>query len=318
MFGKKGREAACKETRQMHKRVAFEPVDATTLSHTERKRAMESLMLLTEKRIGSTKGRATVNGSTQRACMHENDASSPTANAELILLASAHEVKEERDAIMLDVLNTFLQTSMPKVDSKERVIMKLRGALADMLLEIEYDVCSDCVAHQNNKKASHANMLKLLHRMLKASLPHHKQFVSCAESIGHAANPCNPCAVNKTINNKKHALAWHVDDVKSAHADPKANDRFAAWAEEKHWNKELSRMTVTRGKQHDYLGMTLNFTKRKTLKADATEHGQLEKDFPGTLRKEIKPWGDKLAMKIMFLCKRGRLDVEVGVSFLTA
>ena len=71
-----------------------------------------------------------------------------------------------------------------------------------------------------------------------------------------------------------------------------------------------------------------------------TEHiDQLEEDYPEKLEKNAKVWSDELLsvaksskwlhnetfdmfhsfmMKIVFLCKRGGLDVELGVSFLSA
>ena len=52
--------------------------------------------------------------------------------------------------------------------------MKLRDVLVDKLLEIENSTHSDHTAHQNDKKISHANMLKPLHGMLKVSSPYCK------------------------------------------------------------------------------------------------------------------------------------------------
>ena len=74
---------------------------------------------MTEKRRRSAKGRTAANRSAHRACVHDDDASSPAAAAESILLTLAPEVKEESDAITLDAPNIFLQTSMPKDDSKK-------------------------------------------------------------------------------------------------------------------------------------------------------------------------------------------------------
>ena len=122
-----------------------------------------------------------------------------------------------------------------------------------------------------------------------------------------------------------------MDDVKIVLFDPGINDELAIWAEKKYGSDELGHMTLTSGKRHDYLGMTLDFSEKKALKVDMREYiRQLRDDFPGTLRQEMKPWGEKFfkvdenseglnkekseafhsfVMKIMFLCKRGRPDV---------
>ena len=128
--------------------------------------------------------------------------------------------------------------------------------------------------------------------------------------------------------------------MKSAHADPKVNDKFAIWAEEKYGSEELSYATATRGEKHDCLGATLDFSMNEALKVDVIEYvNQIGKDFLENIKQEKKPWSDKIfkidknsealskekskifhsfAMKLMFLCKRGRPDVEVGASFLSA
>jgi hypothetical protein len=49
-FGQKGHDAAYNEMKQLHDRGIFIPVDISTLTQHEKKRAMDSLIFLTEKR----------------------------------------------------------------------------------------------------------------------------------------------------------------------------------------------------------------------------------------------------------------------------
>jgi hypothetical protein len=56
-FGHKGHEAANDEMKQLIERGVFKPVDISTLSQQEKKRAMDSLIFLTEKRDGRIKAR---------------------------------------------------------------------------------------------------------------------------------------------------------------------------------------------------------------------------------------------------------------------
>ena len=65
------------------------------------------------------------------------------------------------------------------------------------------------------------------------------------------------------MNNKKHALTWCTDSVKSARVSPKVNDKFANWFEEKHGSDDLGHAKMTRGKHHDCLGMTSDFLRAK-------------------------------------------------------
>ena len=62
MFKEKGHAAAMKELDQLHKRMCFTPVDINDLTTSEKKKAMEAMMLLTEKKDKTVKGRMVYNG----------------------------------------------------------------------------------------------------------------------------------------------------------------------------------------------------------------------------------------------------------------
>ena len=55
-FGQKGYDAAMGEMRQLHERTCFKPINVSNLTHVERRRALESLIFLVEKRDGRIKG----------------------------------------------------------------------------------------------------------------------------------------------------------------------------------------------------------------------------------------------------------------------
>ena len=56
MFKEKGHAAAMKELDQLHKRMCFTPVDINDLTASEKKKAMEAMMLLSEKKDKAVKG----------------------------------------------------------------------------------------------------------------------------------------------------------------------------------------------------------------------------------------------------------------------
>ena len=95
-FGEKGVAAANKELRQLHDRVVFEPISVDEMTTLERKRAMESLIFLNEKRDDTIKARMCANGSTQRAYISREEASSPTAASEAIITTGLIDAKQER------------------------------------------------------------------------------------------------------------------------------------------------------------------------------------------------------------------------------
>jgi hypothetical protein len=53
-------------------------------------------------------------------------------------------------------------------------------------------------------------------------------------------------------------VKFHVDDLKSTHIDPKVNDNFLSWLNHKYGKH--GEVKATRGKVHDYLGMTFTYS----------------------------------------------------------
>jgi hypothetical protein len=88
----------------------FEGIKVSDMTPLERKRAMESLLFLIEKRNGRIKARTCANGSTQREYINREDATSPTAATESILITGVIEAKQQRDIMTNDVPNAFVQT----------------------------------------------------------------------------------------------------------------------------------------------------------------------------------------------------------------
>jgi hypothetical protein len=114
-FGKQGIEAVHKEMKQIHDRVVFEPISIEEMTILERKRAIESLIFLTEKRDETVKARVCANGSTQRAYIayiSREEASSPTAASEAIIITGVIDAKQKRDVMTLDIPNAFVQTEI--------------------------------------------------------------------------------------------------------------------------------------------------------------------------------------------------------------
>ena len=93
-FGEKGSQAAYKEMKQLHDRVCFKPINTNTLTPTERKRALESLLFLVEKKTGEVKARTVANGSVQRIWMNKEESSSPTVSTTGLFITLAVDAKD--------------------------------------------------------------------------------------------------------------------------------------------------------------------------------------------------------------------------------
>jgi hypothetical protein len=79
---------------------------------------MESLIFLIEKHDGRVKAKTCANGSIQHTYMECNDATSPTAMMELILITATIDAKQKRDVMTANIPNAFVQTN---VDKKNQV-----------------------------------------------------------------------------------------------------------------------------------------------------------------------------------------------------
>jgi hypothetical protein len=142
---------------------------------------------------------------------------------------------------------------------------------------------------------------------------------------------------NKIIGGKQCTILWHVDDLKISHMDPEAVTCMIGLID-KEFGKEAP-ITVTRGKVHDYLGMTLDYSKKgkvmiKMLDSIVKMIEDLLEEFDGeaptlagnhlfTVDEDSLKVKEKRAQlfhtyvaKTLFICKRARPDLQTTVSFL--
>jgi hypothetical protein len=66
--------------------------------------------------------------------------------------------------------------------------------------------------------------------------------------------------MNKMICGKQMTVAWHVDDLKISHVDAKAEVHFIRQLDD-NFGKD-GPLTKSRGKIHDYLGISVDFSPR--------------------------------------------------------
>ena len=86
-----------------------------------------------------------------------------------MVITGVVEAKQVRDVIILDILNAFAQASIPDKDS-EKIIVKIRGLLVDILLKIDKDKHEDFIICYGKEKLLYVKMLKTSHSMLAASI----------------------------------------------------------------------------------------------------------------------------------------------------
>ena len=60
------------------------------------------------------------------------------------------------------------------------------------------------------------------------------------------------------IDNKQFTILWHVDDLKTSHVDPAVVSIILSDIDAEYEN--IAKITITRGKVHKYLGMTIYYS----------------------------------------------------------
>ena len=323
----------------MHSRGYFRAIAVKELTRQEKIRAQEGLMILNQKGCGRVKGRLAYNGKATQDWITKQDKRSPTVLTESIKVSSEVDAHEGRDVLSMDVPNAFIQTILPPKADGERIIMKIRGKLVDWLIDIEPMAYLSLVVIENGSKVIYLDILQEIYGMLEASLLWYKKFRRDLEGIRFEFNPYNPCVANRTIHKRQHTVRFHVDDVLSSHVDPKVNTKFGAWANETYG--KLKPVELHRGKVHEFLGMTLDYSKKGECHLLQDHHindvvsswpedlskikhvltpasNDLLKGGTGKLlcRKEGKTFHSVTA-KCLFVSWRSRPDIAPTVSYLS-
>ena len=133
------------------------------------------------------------------------------------------------------------------------------------------------------------------------------------------------------VNGSQLTIAWHIDDISG-----EVLDEFA-----KRMIVEFGDMTITKGEEHDFLGMKIGFNKDKTFTVDMRaqimqvidEFEKYDTSDSATISPAahylftVNPDREKLdkeksivfhsiTSKLGYIMKRGRPDTETSISFL--
>jgi len=160
-------------------------------------------------------------------------------------------------------------------------------------------------------------------------------FSTTLVDIGFELNPYDLCATNAIIDGKQCTIGWYVDDNIITHVDQNA----VTWVIDK-IEEKFGKMTVNRGKSHDFLGMNIDFLEDKTVTVGMKEHikGAIA-DFPEDiirnaatpaakylfetndddekLSPELADKFHRIVAKLLYVTKRARVDILLAsIAFL--
>jgi Reverse transcriptase (RNA-dependent DNA polymerase) len=331
-FGDDGVDAVLGELQQLHDRKVLMPKIADELTSGERRAALRYLMFLKKKRCGRIKGRGCADGRKQRIYTAKEDASSPTVAIESLMLSCVIDAEEERDVTTVDIPGAFMQADM-----EDTVHMKMEGKMAELLVRIDPKLYRKFVQMENGKMVLYVELKKALYGTLKAALLFWRLLSTKLSGWGFTANPYDSCVMNKEINGKQCTVLWHVDDLKISHKNADVVTQVIELLETE-FGKEAP-LTKMRGKVHEYLGMTIDYSEKGKVKFSMIDYVKNMLDgLPGDMDGEsatpasnhlfeVNPEATKLdndafdmfhhnTAKLLFLCKRARPDTQTAVSFL--
>ena len=179
-----------------------------------------------------------------------------------------------------------------------------------------------------------------------ASLLYYHKFVKSLTDIGFVLNPYDPCVANKVISEYQMTIFFYVNDCKLSHKSSIQMDRMIEYLRKEYesiFEVRSGKMTVNRGKVHEYLGMTIDFSEpgqaKITMlnyvdeiltdfaKADPKATGTKSSAAPENLfvvNEEYEKLSTNksvqfhnLVAKTLYATKRARPDTCTAIAFLT-
>ena len=333
---KYGRMAELKliaEFKQLMEYDVFHGRKAETLTPEEKKKAANMINLIEEKiNRGHTpenpviKGRSVYNGRVQRGFYSKEETASPTISQDAFFLTSLIDTIEDRDIAITDIKGAYLNAKM-----KDTVFMKITGPEIDLFIEIDPKL-EEFVTQENGKRILYVQLNKALYGCVQSALLWYDLYSTTLTDMGFEINPYDQCVANADIEGSQCTICWYVDDNKISHKKSTVVDDVIAKIESK-----FGKMSQTRGKEHDFLGMNINYKKGK-IKVSMKKHiKKAIESFPEDVvraastpaaahlfevRDAEKLDNDKaetfhsITAILLFLSRRCRLDIQTAVAFL--
>jgi len=263
----------------------------------------------------------------------KEETSSPTVSTEALFLTCVIDAEEGRDVATVDVPGAFMHADM-----NETVWVQLVGTMAELLIKIDPAKYGPYATHEQGRTVLYVCLKKALYGTLQAVLLFWKLLSTKLQEWGYTINPYDWCIANKMIAGKQCTVAWHVDDLKISHVSLDVVTGVIAQLNEEFGT--LTPLTVTRGKKHDYLGMTIDYSIPGKVQISMTDYimtmlNELPLDMQGVaatlaaahlfevnsidpilLDKPTKEFFHTNIAKLLFLAKHARPDILTAMSFL--
>ena len=336
-FGERAIAAIFKEYKQLNDGAfAGKPVvgeiNPDTLTPEQKRKALDAVNLIKQKRCGKIKGRTCANGSKQKRYLKEGEnIASPTMSLEALISTLMIDAKEERYTVVFDVPGAYLHAEMPQ---DKHLILKLRGQFVDIMCKVNPEYTKH-VRYEGKTKVLYLRILRAIYGCIESALLWYQLYSNTLSKIGFIINPYDRCVANKMINGKQCTIGWYVDDNKLSHEDKDVVEDIL-----KLLSQEFGELTIQRGPVYDFLGMEIEFVEGNRVKIlmknqiqeaihDFGEVISRKAATPATrdlhvIREDAEQLDERrseifhsVTMKLMYIGKRARPDIETAVGFLS-
>ena len=330
-FGQRAVDAIMSECTQMHEKKVFIPKMFHDLTTEQRRKAMRAITMVEEKRTGAIKGRTVADGSMQRPYIDSSEAASPTATTEAVIITCAIEGAEKRVVAVADISGAFLQAKMDDI-----VHVVYENDMVDLMIQTDKVYEKYVYTTKKGKRLLYVQLKKAMYGCMKAArLFWDNLSTYLVKKMNFELNPYDACVANKLIDGKQCTVVWHVDDLKISHVSGEVVNEVIAQLE-----SNYGKMSMTIGKRHKYVGMNLIYNPDGSVTIDMIDYVKdALAEFPETIdtdahtpaaanlfevRENIARLPEdqaklfhRIVAKMLFVCKRGRPDVQVAIAFLS-
>ena len=183
----------------------------------------------------------------------------------------------------------------------------------------------------------YAEANKAIYGTLEASIIFCEKLSKILKEMGYQRNEYDWCVMNKIIDNKQCTILWNVDDMKTSHVNSAVVSSVLSDIDAE--CGKIAKMTITLGKVHKYLGMTIDYSSPGKVIFLITDYiGKMIDDIPEDMKGESATHAAQHlfdttedATKLsqadayllhhfvaqgLYLSKMARPDIQLAVSFL--
>jgi hypothetical protein len=242
---------------------------------------------------------------------------------------------EGRKVATCDIPGEFLQADWP---ADRDYYLKFEGAMVSMICDIDSNYSKNIVYGKNGRKFIYAKVNKAVYGTLLGAILFYEKLTKQLIEWGYEPNCYDRCTFNKMVDGNQITIQFHVNDLKISHKDQSVIDSILLDLDNK-FGTTRKPLAATTGMIHDYLGITIDYSKRDTVKFTMYDYledilDEMPMDMIGTspipasdnlfdmeddsvpLNKKESDFFHRTTARLLFATKRARPDLQVVVAYL--